>query len=90
MSIYSGGWKHPYSRRGADPHTRLSLPEGGADVGKPKLLVLLEMGRGRRGISGAIRLLRKGVEAYTKLVCLGHKMMTGHQITPPVLNSLSH
>lgn len=36
-----------YSHQEADPHRRLSLPQGGADVGKPKLLVLLEMGWGR-------------------------------------------
>lgn len=48
-----------YSHQEADPHRRLSLPWGGANVGKPKLLVLLEMGRGRWRIAGAIHLSKE-------------------------------
>ena len=45
-----GGGSIPSSNREADSHPpaptrRLSLPEGGAGIGKPSLLVLLEMGR---------------------------------------------
>lgn len=85
------GGSIPSSDQGADsylptPTRTLSLPEGGAGIGKPNLLVLLEMGRqGRQRIIGVIH-LRERFEEHK--ICLEHKRMIADQTVSLMLDSL--
>lgn len=76
-----------YSHQEADPHRRVSWPEGGADVGKPKLLVLLETGMGGEELLEP-SLFGKDLR-NTEPVYLEQKTRIADQIIPLMLDSFS-